>query len=70
MRPSIDQTCVEAAEHFLATVISAGKKRPNDAVKLAEAIQLLCEDYVKEVEERPPELPPGVPQGWLRWRGN
>jgi len=56
----IDPDCVELAEHFLATVIPAGKKRPDDAVKLAEAIQLLCEDYCKEVEERPPELRPEI----------
>jgi hypothetical protein len=58
MRPLIDSDCVELAEHFLATVIPAGKKKPDDALKLAEAIQLLCEEYVKEVEERPPEIPP------------
>ena len=39
-------------------MIPAGKKRPDDLLKLAEAIQLLCEDYVQEVEDRPPEIGP------------
>ena len=30
-----DPDCVELAEHFLATMIPAGKKRPDDTVKLA-----------------------------------
>ena len=56
----IDPDCVDLAEHFLATVTPAGKKRRDDTAKLAEAIQLLCEDYCQEVEERPPELPPEI----------
>lgn len=44
-----DEKCLELAKHFLADTLGA---KEEDACELAESLQVLCEDFCRDIEEK------------------